>query len=209
MRMSKPASLEAVLSCAFYHEPRVGYVLPDEAARRDVLPLFFRSALIPATQTCGEIYATPLIDGGSLWISPGRFSAFVRLMRKRTHSLQLKLGPSSFMRWTRLSAQLEKVHRRLAWDPHWYLLALGIKPSRLDGRGECEAHSAQPSMEDASRVLVDPVLSRADRGHRVCYVENFEESHLSFYEDRGFRIAGAGKTRSGGPSFWAMIRTPR
>jgi len=27
---------------------------------------------------------------------------------------------------------------------------------------------------------------------------------LGFYEDYGFRIAGAGQTSGGGPSFWAM-----
>jgi hypothetical protein len=189
------ASLEAVLTGAFYHEPRVAYVLPAEAARRDVLPLFFRSVVIPATQACGEICTTPQMEGASLWISPGRFSALVQVVRTRMQALQLKLGPSSLRRWISLSSHMEKVHRQLAQDPHWYLLALGIKPSDVDQR-----------LEDLSSVLIDPVLSRADRNHHACYVENFDEARLSFYEAHGFRIAGAGKAPGEGPSFWVLIR---
>lgn len=204
---SPPGSFEALLSHAFYREPRVAYVLPDEAARRDLLPLFFRSVLIPATQTCGEIYTTLQIEGCSLWISPGWFSALVRMVWTRMHVLQPNLQPSNWMRWANLSASMEEVHRRLAKDHHWYLLGFGIKPSRPDSRSERMTDKSQP-IEEVSGVLIDPVLSRADRDQHACYVENFDETRLSFYEDRGFRIAGAGRVAGGGPNFWAMIRRP-
>jgi hypothetical protein len=193
MRNESAASTAHESSRAFYRDPRVVYVLPDEAGRRDVLPLFLRSVLIPAAQTCGEIYTTAKVDGCSLWISPGLFSAWVGMVRTKMPALQLKLAPSSLMRWATLIATMEEVHRRLAKDAHWYLLALGIQPSRPD---------------DVSGVLVDPVLSRADRDQHTCYVENFDEASLSFYENRGFRIVGAGRVPRGGPNFWAMIRRP-
>jgi hypothetical protein len=221
---SPPDSFEAFMSRAFYREPRIAYVLPDEAARPDVLPLFFRSVLIPAAQTCGEIYtslngcalsglhslrSSPRMEGCSLWISPGRFLASIRMVRSRMHALLPNLEPSSWMRWANLSANMEEIHRRLAKGHHWYLLGFGIEPSRPHDRSELKPDgAAQPSIEDVSGVLIDPVLSRADRDRQVCYVENFDETRLSFYEDRGFRIAGAGRVPGGGPNFWAMIRRP-
>ena len=202
-------ALEASLSRTFHREPRVAYVLPDETARRDVLPLFFRSVLIPAVQTCGEIYTMPQVEGCSLWIRPALFSALAGMVRTRMQALQSTLEPSSLRKWATLSANMEVVHRRVAKDAHWYLLALRIKPSRPGDRSEWRSHRAQPSIEDASGVLVDPVLSWADRDHHSCYVENFDETCLPFYEERGFRIAAAGRLPDGGPDFWAMIRRPR
>jgi hypothetical protein len=205
----QPDSLEYLFSCAFHHEPRVTYVLPDEAARRKALPMFFRSLVIPATRICGEIHTTPQIEGGSLWIRPGLFSALVSIVRTKVRSLELKLEPSSLIRWANLTATMEKTHRRLAKGPHWYLLALGIQASRMvDKESACKADTPQPSRDDISGALVDPVLARADRDRRACYVESFDETRLSFYEGRGFQIAGAGKFPNGGPNFWAMIRRP-
>jgi hypothetical protein len=52
------------------------------------------------------------------------------------------------------------------------------------------------------------VMARADLDRLPCYIETFNEKDLSFYENLGFRVEGAGEIR-GGPSFWAMIRAPR
>lgn len=201
-------ALEASLSRMFYREPRVAYVLPDETARHDVLPLFFRSVLIPAVRSCGEIYTMPQVEVCSLWIRPALLSALAGIVRTRMQALQPILPPSSLRKWATLNANMEVVHRRVAKEAHWYLLALRIQPSRPENRSEWKSHRAQPSIEDASGVLVDPVLSWADRDHHSCYVENFDETCLPFYEERGFRIAAAGRLPDGGPDFWAMIRRP-
>ena len=76
--MSQVECLATVLSQTFHNEPRVIYILPEEVARCSVLPWFFRSVAIRASQLCGKIYTTATPDGGILWIRPGRESTFAQ-----------------------------------------------------------------------------------------------------------------------------------
>jgi hypothetical protein len=195
VQMSQVEFLAAVLTQAFHNEPRVAYIFPEEVARRSVLPWFFGSVAIRASQLCGEIYTTAALDGGILWISPGREATFARMVRSEMQTAKFKLRRSSFKRWINLYAHMERVHRRLARGPHWYLAALGVRS--LD------------TVKAISGALIEPVLARADRDRLPCYVETFYETFLPVYEECGFQIAGAGQVPRGGPNFWAMIRAPR
>jgi len=193
IQMSQVECFATLLSQAFHNEPRVAYILPEEVDRRSVLPWFFRSVAIRASQLCGEIYTTGTLDGG-LWIRPGRESTFARIVQTEMHAAKFKLRRSSFRRWINLMrTHMEGVHRRLAKGPHWFLAALGVRSLNT---------------VKASGALVEPVLSRADRDRLPCYVEIFHEPFLPFYEECGFEIAGAGQVPRGGPNFWAMIRPP-
>src|SRR5262245_42463174 len=97
-QMSQIDSLEAALSRAFHNEPGITYVLPDEAARRALLPSFFRSVFIPATRMHGEVCTTPGIAGPVLWISPGRFSTFASMVRSEMQPMRLILETPCFRR---------------------------------------------------------------------------------------------------------------
>jgi len=195
IQMSQVEGLATVLSQAFHNDPRVAYILPEEVARRSVLPWFFRSVAIRASQLCGEIYTTATLDGGILWISPGHESTFARIVQTEMQAAQFKLRRPSFRRWINLRAHMEGIHRRVAKGPHWFLAALGVRSLN--------------TMKAISGALVEPVLSRADGDRLPCYVETFHEAFLPFYEECGFQIAGAGQVPRGGPNFWAMIRAPR
>ena len=192
--ISEVEFLAAVLTQAFHNEPRIAYILPEEVARRSVLPWFFRSVAGRASQFCGEIYTTATPDGGILWISPGRQSTFARIMRTEMQAANFNLPRATFRRGVNLWTHLERVHRRLAKGPHWYLAALGARSLN--------------TVKAISGALLEPVLARADRDRLPCYVEVFQASLLPFYGECGFQIAGAGQVPRGGPSFWAMIRTP-
>ena len=194
IQMSQVEGFATVLSQAFHNEPHVAYILPEEVARRSVLPWFFRSIAIRASQFGGEIYTTATLDGGILWISPGRESTFARMVQTQMQAAKSKLPRASFRRWINLRAHMEGVHRRLAKGPHWYLAALGVRSLN--------------TVNAISGALIEPVLSRADRDRLLCYVEIFHESFLPFYVECGFRIVGAGQVPRGGPDFWVMIRTP-
>jgi hypothetical protein len=195
IQMSQIEGFATVLSQAFHNEPRVAYILPEEVARRSVLPWFFGSVAIRASQLCGEVYTTATLDGGILWISPGRESTFARIVQTEIQAAKFKLLRSSFKRWINLRAHMGRVHRRLAQGPHWYLAALGVRSLN--------------TVNAIRGALIEPVLARADRDRVPCYVETFHEAFLPVYEECGFQIAGAGQVPRGGPNFWAMIRTPR
>ena len=185
LEMSKAEELAAVLSEALCNEPHFRYVIPDDHARLRFLRGYFGSA-IRASRLNGEIYTTPPIDGGALWIGPGRGLTLASMMT---------MSPSEAQkRCSNLVTHLDEVHQQLVRELHLYLLVLGVKPSRQN--------------ENVEGILVEPLLARADSDDLPCYLETFNDKHLPFYERHGFRIAGSGKIPGGGPDFWAMIRRP-
>jgi hypothetical protein len=195
LQVSQTEALATMLSRSFRNEPNFVYIMPDEQARQMTLLSFFQMAAIPASRVFGVICTTNQIDGASLWIRDGSGFTFERMIRDAMRGMPLKLDQASLRRWVNLGAQVEKARHRLVRGPHWYLLALGVEPS-ID---RCAL----------SGLLTEPVLSRADSDKIPCYVEIFDERDLSFYENLGFRVEGAGGIPHGGPSFWAMIRAPK
>src|SRR5262249_35798729 len=98
LEVSQAESLATVLSLAHQNEPKFKYLIPDEPARGTILPWFFRAVAIPACHVYGEIYTTPTIEGGALWISPGRTLAFEQMVRREMLAMPFKLGWTSFRR---------------------------------------------------------------------------------------------------------------
>jgi len=195
LQVSQTEALATMLSRSFQNEPDFVYIVPDEQARRIILRWFFQMVAIPASRVFGEICTTNQIDGAALWIRGGSEFTFERMIRNAMRGMPLKLDQANLRRWINLGSRVEKARHRLVRGPHWYLLALGVETS-ID---RCTV----------SELLTGPVLSRADSDRIPCYVEIFDERDLSFYEDLGFRVEGAGDILRGGPSFWAMIRAPK
>jgi len=194
IRSSQIELLASVLTRAFYDDPRVTYILPEELTREGVLSWFFNAVAIRTSRLCGEIYTTANAEGVALWISPAVELTIAHAVRTEMSSLHFKLDRSSATRWINLNRYLESVRRNVAGKPHWYLLALGTEPSI--------------SASEIRTKLIAPVLATADWEIRSCYVETFDERDLPFYEQSGFRIAGAGQIPNGGPNFWTLIRPP-
>jgi hypothetical protein len=182
--------LANVLGRAFHDEPNVVYVLPDERERRALLSSFFLKA-IGIARLYGHVDTAPTIAGAALWFCPGRDFTLAQMVQTQTVATPVNLR-KSFKRYLKLTAGIEEVHHRLMSEPHWYLVALSLQPTE-------QARSI-------GNALIKPGLARADSYGLPCYLETFQESSLRFYEDHGFRIAGAGCI-PGGPNFWAMIRT--
>ena len=195
LQVSQTEALATMLSRSFQNEPNFVYLIPDEQARLRSLRGFFQMVAIPASRLFGEICTTNQIDGASLWIRTGTGFTFERMIRNATRRMPLKLDLPALRRSINLGARVEKARHRLVRGPHWYLLALGVEPS-ID---RCAL----------SGLLIEPVLSRADSDKIPCYVEIFDERAVCFYERLGFRVEGAGNIPHGGPSFWAMIRSPK
>ena len=121
LEVSKAEELAVVLSEALCNEPHFRYVIPGDPARLRFLQEFFGSA-IRASQLNGEIYTTARVDGGALWIGPGRGLIIASMMT---------MSPSEAReRYINLVTHLDEVHQQLVQGLHLYLLALGVKPSR-------------------------------------------------------------------------------
>src|SRR5262245_47927502 len=162
---SQADELAMVLSRAYYEEPQFRYLMPDERTRLSLLPGLFRVA-IRASQLYGQIYTTQSVDGGALWIGPGDVLTAERMMRTGFPTIPIAWERTSVERCISLGLYLDEVHERLIRGRHWYLLALGVEPSKQKAK--------------ISGTLIEPLLSRADSDGLPCYLETFNERNLPF-----------------------------
>jgi len=186
-RVGSCLPITPTIAGAFQDEPRFRYVIPDEHARRTLLPWFFHSVAIPACRKCGEIHLTENLASGALWVRPGQMATFRELLHSEILEAPFRLGSLNVRRAFKLLSRTEEVHTRLVRGPHWYLLA----------------------QTGYTASVLEPVLARADSEDLPCYVEVFDERKLSFFISLGFQFYGAGRVPGGGPNFWSMLRPPQ
>ena len=89
-------------------------------------------------------------------------------------------------------SMVEKMHPT---EPHYYLLAIGVDPSK-QGRG-------------VGSSLLAPMTERCDRERMGAYLESSKERNVPLYERFGFKVRDEVRLPGGGPSIWPMWRDPR
>jgi ribosomal protein S18 acetylase RimI-like enzyme len=121
----------------------------DDTKRARDLPWFFTKAAVLGDRW-GEVYTTgDKVEGNAIWLKPGETKVSLGKMA-RTGMLMapFALGISPFMRFMKIMNTFEHLHDRDAPEPHWYLMVLGVDPSR-QGQG-------------IGSALMQPILTRAD-----------------------------------------------
>ena len=183
----------AVLARAFRDDPIQRYVIPDDDRRARVAPWTFGAAI----RYClphGGVYAALAIGGVACWLPPGVGAAdALGMIRSGKISAPLRLGPAAFLRFMGIASYMTAERKRLVPAPHWYLLAIGVEPSRQG--------------EGIGGALLEPALSRADADVTPCYLETQTERNVKFYERHGFAVTSVGEPR--GLRVWTMLREPR
>lgn len=191
---SQREQLVQVMSRAFFNDPTFLYISPDERTRLNKLRWFFRMIIRYGTRY-GEVYTTPTIDGGAIWISPENTTfTFGQMLHIGFLAMPFAFGWAGFQRFMNFSNLAEKWHKQSVAKEHWYLAGLGVEPSK-QGKG-------------IGGALLQPILARADAEGFPCYLETLTERNLAFYERHGFHVAASGELPKGGPMVWAMIRPP-
>jgi GNAT superfamily N-acetyltransferase len=198
MRLQDGQVTEAAeaLARAFFDDPMTVYMMPDEAQRRDILPSFMQAG----SRIClphGEVYTTPgVVLGSANWLPPGKTEVTEdALAASGAMEVLGRVGEEGAGRFGALMAQLGDLHAAAVSPDHWYLLLLGVDPSR-QGQG-------------IGGSLIEPILRRADSEGRHCYLETMKPRNVTFYQKHGFDVVIEGDTADGGLHFWTMRRTPR
>ena len=78
---------------------------------------------------------------------------------------------------------------------HFYLSALGVEPERQG--------------EGVGTALMQPVLQRADRDERACYLETATGRNVLLYERQGFEVVEELTLPGTDVHGWLMRRLPR
>ncbi len=182
--------LAASLARAFYDDPVMEFLIPDEPSRRRRVGEFFEVALTIQHLPHGATFTDTDLAGGALWDPPGhwkmRFGQILRGSRKMVSAFGLKVP-----RALRVLSTIERQHPR---TPHWYLAVLGTDPIH-QGKG-------------IGSALLAPILSRCDHEGTGAYLESSKRSNIAFYRRHGFEVTGE-IVLPGGPTVWPMWRDPR
>jgi GNAT superfamily N-acetyltransferase len=186
-------SLSKVLARAFYDDPVMNYMLPDDNARANALPPMF------ATLTRNHFIARGgsevasrggVIGAATLWDPPGQ--------RKSSRWEELRMMPTLAWHFHSRAKQTKTLGRLMEEahpeEPHWYLMVIGSDPS-VRGAGFGQA-------------LMGSRLDRCDDERAPAYLEASEESLVPYYNRFGFEQIGEIDIPDG-PTMIPMWRAPR
>lgn len=181
----------AVLARAFADDPMFRYVLPESGDRARFLSRY-GVALARFGRLFGAAHTTSDGQGVAVWAVPGAAMSPVEAMASGLVEVTAQLPLEARARLATMTHEFATVRERLAPEPHWYLMLVGVDPGS-QGRG-------------LGSTLLAPVLRRADADGRPCYLETAEERNLEFYRRQGFAVQAEIDLPDGGPHIWMMRR---
>jgi GNAT superfamily N-acetyltransferase len=191
---SDVGQMSVVLARAFYDDPVMSWMVPDDRTRLKALTRAFAGLARPhfLSRRGSEVGRRDgAVGAATLWDPPGQ--------RKGSWLEELSMMPA--MLWAfrsrvpatvRVMELMEKNHPE---EPHWYLMAIGSDPA-VRGAG-------------FGQVLMRSRLDRCDVEGVPAYLENSNPKNESYYLRFGFEVTGEIKLPEGGPSMWPMWRAPR
>lgn len=190
------ATVASTLNRAFFDYPWFEYIFPNASRRLEkALPTFQYLANYANTKGCILTSDEPG-SGASLWIhSSELYPGPIDMLRYGALTAVIKQGPMSVWRQMVSESQMDKVHKKVVGNPHWKLELLGVVPEK-QGQG-------------LSRLLVNPMLARADAEGAACYLDTHKEANVSIYRHFGFDVAYQWELPSSNVTHWAMVRQPR
>ena len=186
----------AALGRAFFDDPLITYILPDEQKREGQVRWFMGQGA-KYGHTWGEVHTTESgVEGAAVWLPPGDVKlTMTRMARNGLLLAPLKFGFGGFNRFLSAVNHLEHLHDRDAPERHWYLMILGVDPPR-QGHG-------------VGGALIQPILARADAEGLPCYLETMKTRNVPFSQKHGFEVIVEDDLPKGGPHFWTMKRPAR
>ena len=188
-----------VLAGAFEADVMYAHLFRDRAEAHRVLRRLF-GGVIAYTRAFGEVWTTPEAEGLACWVAPGKTKLTLWRALRTRFALQravVGFGREARVRFLAGEAHVDRLHRQLMPDPHWYLWALGVAPE-MQGQG-------------IGGALLTPTLERADAEGMACYLETQTEENVGFYERRGFDVLAADELPGQPVSvpMWYMAREPQ
>jgi ribosomal protein S18 acetylase RimI-like enzyme len=182
----------ATLAEAFFDDPLLLIVAPDEATRRR-WGSWFMSLPLRYGMRWGEVWCAEDVSAVAVWVPPGSGDMGLgRMLRVGLARMPFCLGMGGTRRFMQALSATEPFHK-VVHGPHWYLVAVGT-------RSECQG-------QGLGSALVEAGTSRADAAGVPCYLETGTQSNIDFYAKRGFEVVG--QTEFDGHTLTGMIRQPR
>jgi ribosomal protein S18 acetylase RimI-like enzyme len=186
-------ALSATLGKAFFDDPVMRWILPDDEARRQKLHWLFAALTRYHHLSRGGVEVATdgtAIDAAALWDPPGQWRQTVGEQLRAMPRLLATFG-LSITRGLVVEEMMAKVHPE---EPHWYLAIIGSDP-HVRGKG-------------FGNVLMRSRLDRIDAEHAPAYLESSNPDNVPYYERFGFEVTGEIAVPDG-PRLIPMWREPR
>ena len=192
---SKPDvnTLARVLGRAFFDDPVMMWMVPDDAKRARALHRVFGAMTrhhFLANDAVEVADRAGALGAAALWDPPGRWT--------QTQAEELRMMPSFLLamgtqvgRGMQLSEMMKQNHPE---EPHWYLAVIGSDPQMRGG--------------GLGHALMRSRLDRCDAEGAPAYLESTKESNVPYYMRFGFEVTGELTVPGGGPTMWQMWRRP-
>jgi ribosomal protein S18 acetylase RimI-like enzyme len=183
-----------VLARAFYTDPVMVWMLPDDRTRLKATTRAFHGLARHhfLSRSGSEVGSRDNVVGAAtLWDPPGQRNGS-RLEELIMMPLMLWAFRSRVAASVQAMELMEKHHPE---EPHWYLMLIGSDPS-VRGAGFGQA-------------LMRSRLDRCDAEGVPAYLENSNPRNESYYLRFGFEVMGEIELPDGGPTMWQMWREPR
>ena len=165
--------LAASLARAFFDDPVMSFLLPDDPTRRRRSRRILRGRPgHPAPPPRGACFTDTDRAGGALWDPPGHWKMGWGQIARGSPKLVRSFG-INVPRALRVLSTIERQHPTV---PHWYLAVLGTDPIH-QGKG-------------IGSSLLAPILERCDADGVGAYLESSKESNIAFYGRHGFEVTG-------------------
>jgi GNAT superfamily N-acetyltransferase len=193
-RIADIRELSATMSRAFYDDPVMTWILPDDNARTKHLTRMF--AVMTRHHHLGHGGVEVACDGpgigaAALWDPPDHWQETRRAQWAMTPAFLRVFG----FRTAAARGVQEVMKRAHPEEPHWYLAAIGSDPT-VRGQG-------------FGQVLMRSRLDRCDAEFCPAYLESSKPENVPYYERFGFVVTQEIALPNGGPPLWAMWRQPR
>jgi GNAT superfamily N-acetyltransferase len=178
--------LKTVLAEAFFQDPILGWLIPDDTKRLARLRRFFAIELRHIALPRGRVWTTRDLTGAALSVPPGAWRVPLRATLLEGTAFGVHL-----FRAARLGAAMERRHVR---EPHYYVRDVGVHPD-MQGKG-------------LGSALLRPTLDRCDREGLPAYLEASSERNAALYERLGFHLTDELRVADS-PPLRLMLRPPR
>ena len=186
--------LSRTLARAFYDDPVMVWLLPDEKARTAQLGRLFTTMTRHHHLGRGGVEVAcngPGVGAAALWDPPNQWQETPRAQLAMTPTFIRVFGLRS-MRGRPVQELMKRFHPE---EPHWYLATIGSDPT-VRGKG-------------FGQVLMRSRLDRVDAEHAPAYLESTKPENIGYYQRFGFEVTGEIVLPDGGPTMWPMWRSPR
>jgi GNAT superfamily N-acetyltransferase len=182
------------LTRAFFNDPGVMYIFPEEQ-RREKLMCFFHRYSAAVFARLGGAFITSGGEGVAFWIPPPlRAIPTWHFLRAGLWRAPFVLGLRGIRRPMLFQNDIDRRMKEDLDGPHWILDVLGVDPAH-HGKG-------------IGSALIRHISDRADEEGIPCYLITHTEKNVAFYNNHGFQLLKAAPSVPGSSLTTYSLRRP-